>query len=94
LAGPRRRPEWGARWLAVAQAQAIVSGTVPPLQGANALWGVWHDTNDEELKVALVEFLMEQESWELATPEARPGVEREIMERARAFIDRWTPGGE
>jgi uncharacterized protein YyaL (SSP411 family) len=28
------------------------------------------------------------------TPEARPGIEGEIVERARAFVDRWTPGGE
>jgi uncharacterized protein len=28
------------------------------------------------------------------TPEARPRIEGEIAERARAFVDRWTPGGE
>jgi uncharacterized protein len=28
------------------------------------------------------------------SPEARPGIEGEIVERARAFVDRWTPGGE
>jgi uncharacterized protein len=28
------------------------------------------------------------------TPGAHPGIDGEIVERAPAFVDRWTPGGE
>jgi hypothetical protein len=69
-------------------------GRCPAAEGALALWRLWGDTDDEKLQAAVLEFLTEQERWELATPEARAGIEREIAERARAFIDRWTPGGE
>jgi hypothetical protein len=45
-------------------------------------------------RAALLDFEYDMERWEWATPQARPGIEREIAEHAREFIDRWTPHGE
>jgi hypothetical protein len=94
LGRPPPAPEVAVRWQAVMEAQAIVAGAVPAHQGANALWWLWNDTSDEELQAALLDFEFDQERWEWATPEARPPIEREIVEHAREFIDRWTPRGE
>ena len=94
LGRPPPAPEVGVRWQAVMAAQAIVAGAVPAHRGANDLSGLWDDTSDEELQAALLDFDQDTEWWESATPEARPGIEREIVEHAREFIDRWTPHGE
>jgi hypothetical protein len=74
---------------AVLWAKATAAGAVPALEGANALWSVWEDASDEELKAVLVEFLLDQERWERALPEHRPAVERQIVQRARALVHRW-----
>jgi hypothetical protein len=78
---------------AVLWAKATAAVAVPALEGANALWSVWEDAVDQELQAALVEFLLDQERWERALPEHRPEVERQIVGRARALMDRWDAEG-
>jgi hypothetical protein len=70
-------------------AEAITAGAVPLLQGTHALWAMWRKTNDGELKAALLEFRVEQDRWEQASPQHRRGIERQVLTRARAFLARW-----
>jgi hypothetical protein len=70
-------------------AEAITAGAVPLLQGTHALWAMWRKANDEELKAALLEFRVEHNRWQQASPEHRRRIEREILTRARAFLARW-----
>jgi len=45
--------------------------------------------NDGELKAALLEFRVEQDRWDQASLQHRPGIERQILTCARAFLARW-----
>jgi hypothetical protein len=70
-------------------AEATAVGAVEVLQGVGALWALFSRTEDAELRAALAEFFKDGQRWQRAIPERRPRIEREILERARAFLDRW-----
>ena len=70
-------------------AEAISAGAVPVRQATQALWAMGAKANDGELKAALLEFRVEQDRWEQASPEHRRWIERQILTRARAFLARW-----
>jgi hypothetical protein len=59
------------------------------LQGVGSLGALSPRTEDGELRAALAEFAADGQRWQQATLERRPGIERQILDRARAFLDRW-----
>jgi hypothetical protein len=59
------------------------------LQGVVVLGALSPRTEDDELRAALAEFAADGQRWQRATLERRPGIERHILDRARAFLDRW-----
>lgn len=70
-------------------AEAISAGAVPLRQATQALGAMGGKANDGELQAALLEFRVEQDRWDQASPQQRPGIERQILTRARAFLARW-----
>ena len=72
---------------------ATAAGVVGVLQGVGALLAVSSKTDDGELWAALAEFVADGQRWQRAIPEHRPAIERQIMDRAWAFLDRWPAVG-
>ncbi len=70
-------------------AEAITAGAVPVRQGTQALWAMGGKASDGELQAALLEFRVEQDRWDQASSQDRPGIERQILTRAWAFLARW-----
>ena len=70
-------------------AEATAAGAVKVFQGVIVLGGLSPRSEDAELRAALAEFAADGQRWQRATLERRPGIERQIMDRARAFLDRW-----
>ena len=70
-------------------AEATAAGAVEVLQGVGALGALSPRTDDAELEAALAEFSADGQRWQRVTPERRPAIERQILDRARAFLDRW-----
>jgi len=54
-----------------------------------ALWAMGATANDGELQAALLEFRVEQDRWDQASPQHRRWIERQILTRARAFLAPW-----
>ena len=70
-------------------AEAISAGAVPLRQATQALGAMGGKANDGELQAALLEFRVEQDRWDQASPQHRRWIERQILTRARAFLARW-----
>jgi hypothetical protein len=69
-------------------AEATAAGPVDVLQGVGVLWALSPRTDDAELRAALAGFFEDGQRWQRAIPE-RPAIERQIVDRARGFLDRW-----
>jgi hypothetical protein len=70
-------------------AEATAAGAVGVRQGVAALAAVSSRTDDTKLRAELAEFNADGQRWEQATWDHRPAIERQILDRARAFLDRW-----
>lgn len=70
-------------------AEAITVGAVHVLQGVAALGALVSRAEDADLRVVLAEFVADGQRWLRSSTGRGPGIERQIKDRARAFLDRW-----
>jgi hypothetical protein len=73
-------------------AEMVTAGAVGVLQGVGALSAVSSRTDDPELLATLAPFAADRHRWQQAIPERRPAIGRQLVDRARAFLARWSPG--